>query len=105
MKEIKAYVRCHMVDAVLDALAMLPDTPGVTVVAVQGFGHPKNSSPPRLIDRTKLEIVVPDAQVQVVVDCIVQHAHTGSFGDGKVFVSTVDDAVRIRNGETGEEAV
>ena len=105
MKEIKAYIRRHMVDSVLDALAALPQAPGVTVIPVQGFGHPKSDGPFRLVERTRLEMVVSEAQVEAVVDCILRHARTGAFGDGKIFVSPVDMAVRIRTGERGEEAL
>jgi len=102
MKEIKAHVRNEMVDRVLDALAALPDSPGVTVVPVRGFGPPKGGGPHKLVERTKLETVVPDDQVETMIDCIVRHARTGAIGDGKIFVYQVDTAVRIRTGERGE---
>ena len=107
MKEIKAYIRNPMLDSVLDALSSLPDAPGVTTVAVQGFGHPKGEGPFRLVERIKLEIVVPDDKVERIVDCIIKHARTeaGHFGDGKIFVSPVDTAIRIRNGESGDSVV
>jgi len=107
MKEIKAYIRNQMVDGVLDALALLPGVRGVTLVAVRGFGHPKIEGPPQIVERTKLEIVVPDDQVEMIINCIIQHARTetGHCGDGKIFVSHVDTAVRIRNGERGEGVV
>lgn len=107
MKEIKAYIRNQMVDAVLDALSSLPYAPGVTRVAVQGFGRPRGKGPPQLVERTKLEIVVPDDQVEKIIKCIIQHARTetGHYGDGKIFVSQVDNAVRIRDGERGERTV
>jgi len=105
MKEIKAYIRSEMLDIVLDAIAALANSPAVTVVPVRGFGHPKGGGPPGLVERTKLEIVVPDPQVETVVKCVLQHARTGAAGDGKVFVSTVEAAARIRTGERGEGAV
>jgi len=105
MKEIKAYIRNEMLDMVLDAIAALPSSPAVTVVAVRGFGHPTGGGPPRLVERTKLEIVVPDQQVETVLTCVLRHARTGACGDGKVFVSTVEVAARIRTGERGEGVV
>ncbi len=105
MKEIKAYIRNEMVDSVLDSLGSLPDSPAVTVVQTRGFGHPKGGGPPQLVDRTKLEIVVLDDQVDKVVNCIVEHARTGAFGDGKIFVSEVGTAVRVRTGERGKQAL
>ncbi|PEN05561.1 hypothetical protein CRI93_12765 [Longimonas halophila] len=105
MKEIKAFVRPHQADHVIDALESSPDSPGVTVSDVRGFGHPKGGGPARLTERTKLEIVVPDDQVEDVLSAIIEHARTGRFGDGKIFVSDVADAVRIRTGERGAAAV
>jgi nitrogen regulatory protein P-II 1 len=105
MKEIKAYLRPHMVDAVVDALESQPRTPGVTVTEVKGFGHRAGGGPVELTERVKLEIVVPDSEVERIVDTIVEKARTGSPGDGKVFVSKVTEAVRIRTGERGRVAV
>ena len=105
MKEIKAYIRNQVVERVLNALAALPDAPGVTLVSVQGFGHPKDRGPHQLVERTKLEIVVSEQQVEMVVNCIVQHAQTGAFGDGKIFISTIETAIHIRTDENGEETV
>lgn len=107
MKEIKAYIRTQMVDAVLDALSSLSYAPGVTRIAVQGFGRPKGKGLPQLVERAKLEIVVPDDRVEKIIKSIIQHARTesGHYGDGKIFVSQVDNAVRIRDGERGESVV
>ncbi len=105
MKEIKAFVRPHQADRVIDALENSPEAPGVTVSDVRGYGHPKGGGPARLTERTKLEIVVPDDRVEAVLDTIIAHAHTGRFGDGKIFVSPVEEAVRIRTNERGEAAV
>lgn len=105
MKEIKAYVRPHMLDHVIDALEATPDRPGVTVTKVEGFGHPRAGEPAELARRAKLEIVVPDEQVEAVIGVIVEHARTGRVGDGKIFVYSVDEAVRIRTGERGRDAV
>lgn len=105
MKEIKAYLRPNRVDAVVDALEADADRPGVTVTEVRGFGHPKGGGPARLTRRAKLEIVVPDDQVERVVEIIVRKARTGEHGDGKIFISDVADAVRVRTGERGTTAV
>ena len=105
MKEIKAYIRPHQLDRVVDALEAKPESPGVTVSEVKGFGHPKGGGPAELMRRAKLEIVVPDTQVESIITLITEHAQTGNFGDGKIFVSDVEGAVRIRTGERGEEAV
>ncbi|MFQ5680337.1 MAG: P-II family nitrogen regulator [Gemmatimonadota bacterium] len=105
MKEIKAYLRPHMVDAVVDALEARPHTPGLTVTDVTGFGHVRGEEATRLVERVKLEIVVADDQVEEVVATIVEKARTGTRGDGKIFVSEVADAVRIRTGERGDRAI
>lgn len=105
MKQIKAFLRPQMLDPVVDALEANPDTPGLTVSHVEGWGHPKGEAGFRLTDRVKLEIVVPDGWVETVLGLIVDEARTGHPGDGKIFVSTVDEAVRIRTGERGRSAV
>lgn len=105
MKEIKAYIRPHMLDRVIDALEAEPDRPGVTISEVRGFGHASGGGPARMTERTKLEIVVSADQVQTVVDLILRHARTGKAGDGKIFVSDVERAVRVSTGEGDEAAV
>ncbi|MFV1980890.1 MAG: P-II family nitrogen regulator [Rhodothermia bacterium] len=105
MKEIKAYIRPTMLDQVVDALLKHGDFPGVTVSTIEGFGHPKGGGPGELMKRVKLEIVVLDHQAEEVLQVIVDNARTGSFGDGKIFVSEVGDAVRIRTGDRGDSAV
>lgn len=105
MKQIKAFIRPNMTDEVVDALESLPNSPGLTVSKVEGWGHTKNESHARLTERVKLEIVVPEEEVETVVNCVVKYARTGDghYGDGIVFVSTIDDAVRIRNGKRGKQ--
>ena len=107
MKEIKAIIQPFMLSKVIDALRELEGLPGVTISEVQGFGRGKapgrsdSSDQAEIfgVKKSKLEIVVPDALVEQVVASIAKHAHTGNSGDGKVFVSTVDDVVKIRTGE------
>lgn len=105
MKEIKAYLRPHQLDEVVDALEADPESPGVTVTEVKGYGHPKGGGPAEFTRRVKLETVVPEAWVDRVVETIIEKARTGRFGDGKIFVSSVNRAIRIRTGEKGDEAL
>lgn len=105
MKEIKAFIRPQMLDPVVDVLESRPDSTGLTVTEVRGWGHRKGEAAPRLTERVKLEIVVPDHRVNEVVALIVEKSHTGHSGDGKIFVSDVNGAIRIRTGEKGESAV
>lgn len=105
MKEIKAYIRPRMLDSVVDPLGSRPDSPGLTVSDVQGWGHLKGEAALRLTERVKLEIVVPDDEVDGVVSVIVEKAQTEHSGDGKIFLSDVDHSIRIRTGEAGRTAV
>lgn len=105
MKEIKAYLRRPVVDEVVDALERQPHTPGVTCTEVTGFGHAAGSGEVQLTERSKLEIVVPDVEVNRILRTIVEVAQTGRPGDGKIFVSDVEEAVRVRTGERGEDAI
>lgn len=107
MKEIKAYIRNNMVDDVVDALEAMPGVPGVAVVPVSGFGHVHDDGAAMRVQMTKLEVDVPDEQVEPVVDCIVRHARTGTGhpGDGKICVCELAQAVRIADGALGAEAL
>lgn len=113
MKEIKAIVQPFMLEHVLDALASIEGLPGVTVSDVIGWGKSSAfttgaispDSGRALAGKSKVEIVVPDAMVDEVVDVIVRAARTGKPGDGKVFVYEVSDAVKIRTGKRGEAAI
>lgn len=108
MKEIKAIIQPFMVEKVIDALAAIEGLPGITVSEVKGFGRTRGRTqsshvePFRYLKKTKLEIVVPDVLAATVVESIKQHAHTGNLGDGKIFVLSVEDAIRIRTGEHEE---
>jgi len=106
MKEIKAIIRPHQLDAVLDALHTHPELPGVTVSPVRGFGrtagrskHPE-SAPVQYgtVEMVKLECVVNDELLDTVIDMIRDAAHTGRVGDGKIFIYEICEAVRIRTG-------
>jgi nitrogen regulatory protein P-II 1 len=113
MKEIKALIRPPRLYEVIVAVRELPEAPGLTVSEVRGFPRsnevtPKRSSGIDLFDSfemTKVECVVPDEMAALLVETIARAAHTGNPGDGKIFISDVQDAVKIRTGERGKEAV
>lgn len=113
MMEIKALVQPFMVEKVLRALTQIEGLPGLTVSQVFGWGatraadaqDPVHESGHSFVRKTKLEIVVADELVPVVVEAITKAAHTGRYGDGKIFVSEVSDVVRVRTGERGESAI
>ena len=113
MKEIKAIIQPFMLSKVIEALKEREDLPGVTVSEIKGFGKARGEGVEDKIvedsigyvEKVKLEIVVPDKIVDAVVDIISTHAHTGRAGDGKIFVYTVDEVVKIRTGERGEGAI
>lgn len=105
MKEIKAFIRSNMLDDVVDALESLKEAPGLTISNVRGWGHPKEGGPARLIERIKLETIVPADRVDDIVSVIVEHAKTGQYGDGKIFVSNIEKGVRIRTGEVDEDVI
>ena len=102
MKEIKAYIRPAMLQGVLDALQAHPELPGVTCSDVTGFGRnrPAESGTDRCTSMTKLEIVVAAEQVQEALRILLQFAQTGRAGDGMVFISPVEEAIRIRTGQS-----
>ena len=113
MKEIKAIVRPFMVEKVLDALEELDDLPGVTISEIMGWGrlpgrredHDVSHSGHGFSKKVKLEIVVHDELAERVALAIVSAARTGKPGDGKVFTSPVEDAIRVRTGEAGDDAL
>ena len=112
MKKIEAIIKPFKLDEVKDALSGV-GIEGMTVSEVKGFGRQKghteiyrgNEYTVDFLPKLKLEIVVGDALVTTAVDAIVKAAKTGKIGDGKVFVSTIEDAIRIRTEEKGERAV
>lgn len=105
MKQIEAFLRPQMLDAVVDAVERLPGAPGLTFSRVEGFGHRIEGGPAQITERIKLEIVVPDEDVEQVLAVIAERARTGRTGDGKIFIAEVAEAVRIRTGERGDAAV
>ena len=112
MKKIEAVIKPFKLNEVKDALHEIGLT-GMTVSEVKGFGRQKGHTEiyrgseytVDFLPKIKIEIVLADAQVQAAVDTIVKSARTGKIGDGKVFISPVEDAVRIRTDEKGEKAV
>jgi nitrogen regulatory protein P-II 1 len=112
MKRVEAIIRPFKLDEVKIALVNAGIV-GMTVSEVRGFGRQKGQTERyrgseytvEFLQKLKLEIVVEDAQVDMVVAKIVDAARTGEIGDGKIFVSSVDEIVRIRTGEKNLEAV
>lgn len=113
MKEIKAIIQSFMLPFVCDALEGIPELPGVTISQVAGFGRTRGAGAPEVhaeagrdfAKKTKVEVVVPDALADRVVEAITKAARTGKPGDGKIFVIEVAQVVRIRTGERGEDAL
>ena len=112
MKKIEAIIKPFKLEEVKDALAEV-GVEGMTVSEVKGFGRQKGHTEiyrgseytVDFLPKIKLEVVLTDAQAEAAVKAIVGAAKTGKIGDGKIFVSTVEEAVRIRTEETGEKAV
>jgi nitrogen regulatory protein P-II 1 len=112
MKKIEGIVRPHLLEAVKSALQEVGIV-GMTVSEVKGFGRQKGHTETYrgseyrvdFLPKVKVEVAVPDDLAEKVVAAFVASARTGKFGDGKVFVTTLADVVRIRTGEHGEEAL
>jgi nitrogen regulatory protein P-II 1 len=112
MKKIEAIIKPFKLEDVKSALTAL-DIQGMTVAEVKGFGRQKGHTEiyrgseytVDFLPKVKIEIVVADTQVGPAVEAIAKAAKTGKIGDGKIFVYAVESALRIRTGETGEQAV
>ena len=112
MKKIEAIIKPFKLDDVKSALSEL-GVEGMTVSEVKGFGRQKGHTEiyrgseytVDFLPKVKIELVLPDDQVSVAVGAIIKSAQTGKIGDGKVFISDIEDAIRIRTGERGENAV
>ena len=112
MKLITAIIKPHMLDGVRDALAKA-GIKGLTVTEVRGFGRQKGHTETYrgaeysvdFVPKIKVEIVADDSEVDGVIGAISQSARTGEIGDGKIFVSSIENAVRIRTGEAGVAAL
>ena len=112
MKKVEAIIKPFKLDEVKEALNEI-GVQGITVSEVKGFGRQKGHTElyrgaeyvVDFIPKIKLEIIVSDAILQQVVEAIEKSAKTGRIGDGKIFVTPVEAVVRIRTGETGEDAL
>ncbi len=112
MKKIEAIIKPFKLDEVKEALTDL-GVQGMTVTEVKGFGRQKGHKEVyrgaeyvvEFVPKVKIEIVVSDTMAQRAVETIVRAAKTGTIGDGKIFVTPLGEAVRIRTGETGEGAL
>ena len=112
MKKIEAIIRHFKLDEVKNALSEL-GIQGMTVTEVRGFGRQKGHKETYrgteytvdFVPKVKIEVVCPDDQVQATLDTILRSGQTGQIGDGKIFIAPLDTVVRIRTGETGEDAL
>ena len=112
MKKIEAVIKPFKLDEVREALSEL-GVSGLTVTEVKGFGRQKGHTElyrgaeyvVDFLPKVKVEVVLADAMVDKAIDAIVKAARTGKIGDGKIFVTAVEQVVRIRTGESGEAAV
>ena len=112
MKMITAFIKPFKLDDVRDAIAEV-GIQGMTVTEVRGFGRQKGHTElyrgaeyvVDFLPKLKLEVAVPDDRVDVVVEAIADAAASGRIGDGKIFVHTLDHAIRIRTGEEGDQAL
>ncbi|PCK09757.1 MAG: transcriptional regulator [Alteromonadaceae bacterium] len=112
MKLITAVIKPFKLDAVREALSEI-GVQGITVTEVKGFGRQKGHTElyrgaeyvVDFLPKTKLEVAVSDGQVDNVVESITKAAHSGKIGDGKIFVSLLEQVIRIRTGESGEDAL
>lgn len=113
MKEIKAIIQPFMLTRVVTALHKIEGLPGVTISEIKGFGKSRGKKENdtdeegiyEFVPKSKIEIVVHDEIAEIVVNTIQENAHTGNPGDGKIFIYSVEDIVRIRTNERGIEAI
>jgi len=112
MKRVECIVRPHLLEAVKSGLQDV-GVVGMTVTEVKGFGRQKGHTETyrgaeyriEFLPKVKVEAVLPDELVDRAVESVLKTARTGKFGDGKIFVSSLDEVIRIRTGERGEDAV
>jgi nitrogen regulatory protein P-II 1 len=112
MKKIEAIIKPFKLDEVKEALSEV-GLKGITVTEAKGFGRQKGHTElyrgaeyvVDFLPKVKIEVVLEDEQVERAIEAIVSAARTGRIGDGKIFVSAIEDVVRIRTGETGPEAI
>ncbi len=112
VKKVEAIVKPFKVDAVKEALAEI-GVRGLTVSEVKGFGRQKGHTElyrgaeyvVDFLPKVKIEVICDDSVVERAVEAIINAARTGRIGDGKIFISTVEEVIRIRTGERGEDAI
>ena len=112
MKKVEAIIKPFKLDEVKESLSEI-GVHGMTVTEVKGFGRTGGKKEVYrgsayvvdFVPKVKLEIIVPEESVRQVVNTIVEAAKTGRIGDGKIFVTPIDEVIRIRTGETGEDAI
>ncbi|MBX6423256.1 P-II family nitrogen regulator [Thermosulfurimonas sp. F29] len=112
MKKIEAIIKPFKLEEVKEALTEV-GVQGMTVTEVKGFGRQRGHQEiyrgaeyvVDFLPKIKIEIVIPDEMVDRVVEAIIRSARTGKIGDGKIFIYSVEEAIRIRTGEKGEEAI
>ena len=112
MKKIEAIIRHYKLEEVKDALTEV-GVNGMTVSEVRGFGRQKGHKEHyrgaeytvEFLPKVKMEVVVDDASAQSVIDTILQTGRTGQIGDGKIFVTNLEEVIRIRTGETGADSL
>ena len=112
MKKVEAIIKPFKLDEVKDALSHI-GIYGMTVTEVKGFGRQKGhvevyrgtEYEVNFLPKIKLEVVVPDAIIGKVISTITEKANTGNIGDGKLFIYSLEDVIRIRTGERGEAAI
>ncbi len=112
MKKVEAIIKNAKLDDVKDALHTI-GIQGMTVTEVKGFGRQKGhvevyrgtEYEVAFLPKTKIEVVVPDAMIDKVISTIIEKAKTGNIGDGKIFIYSLEDVIRIRTGDRGEAAI
>ncbi len=112
MKKIEAIIRHSQLQEVIDAL-ISKDIHGLTCSKVQGFGRQHGHTEvyrgktlaTHFVDKTKIEVIVVDEKLEKALEIIMGKARTGEVGDGKIFVTNIENAIRIRTGEQGDNAV
>jgi|SRR3990170_1985348 nitrogen regulatory protein P-II 1 len=112
MKKIEAIIKPFKLDEVKEALQEI-GLQGITVIEAKGFGRQKGHTElyrgaeyvVDFLPKVKIEVVLSDAMLDKAVEAIQKSAKTGRIGDGKIFISTIEEAIRIRTGETGNDAI